>query len=92
MNALKFLLFSAGHLSPLATLEMAFDGLEQIEQFTLEIPDDPRFQASLRSRVQLHGQVSDFGPRLAIVLTDLDTNQPTRLQDLVDRADTDDAD
>ena len=92
LNALKFLLFAAGHFSPLATLEMAFDGLKQIEQFTLEISDDPRAQAVLRSRVRLHGQVSDFGPRLANVLSDLDTNEPTRPRDLVDRALTDDAD
>ena len=37
LNALKLLLLAAGHLSPLATLEMAFDGLEQIKQFTLEM-------------------------------------------------------
>lgn len=92
LNALKFLSFAAGHLSPLTTLEMAFDGLEQIEQFTLEIPDDPLFQAALRTRVQLDGRVSGFGLRLADVLRTLDSSQPTRLKDLVDQAVTDDKD
>lgn len=90
LDALKMLLFAAGHLSPLATLEMAFDGLVELEQFTLEIPDDPLMQAALRSRVRLQGRVSNFGPRLAQVVATIDSNQPTRLTDLVDDAGTDD--
>lgn len=91
LNVLKFLLFSAGHLSPLMTLEMAFDGLDQIEQLTLEVPDDPLFLAAMRSRIRLHGPVSSgFGLRLSSVTSTLDTNEPTRLQDLVGRAGDDD--
>lgn len=93
LNVLKFLLFAAGHLSALMTLEMAFDGLDQIEQVTLEMPDDPVVHAALRSRIRLRGPVSSgFGLRLSNVTTALDTNEPTRLQDLVDRAVPDEPD
>ncbi|OAA24577.1 hypothetical protein UG55_102999 [Frankia sp. EI5c] len=86
LNALKFLLFTTGNLSPLISLEMAFDGLDGIEQLTLEVPDDPLLQAGLRSRIRLRWPVaSGFGLRLSSVLHTLDTNERTRLQDLIDR-------
>jgi hypothetical protein len=92
LNVLKFLLYAAGHLSPLMTLEMAFDGLDQIEQLTLEMPDDPLFHAAMRSRIRLQGPVSSgFGLRLSSVTSTLDTNEPTRFEDLVGRAGDDDS-
>jgi hypothetical protein len=90
LNALKALLFSAGHFSPLATLEMGFEGLEQFEQFTLDIPDDPVMQAALKARVRLQGSVSGFGQRLALVLDAIHTNQPSRPDQIIREALADD--
>jgi hypothetical protein len=90
LNALKALLFVAGHYSPLTTLEMGFEGLEQFDEFTLDIPDDPLMQAALRARVRLQGSVSGFGQRLRLVLDSLDANEPTRPDQIIREALADD--
>ncbi|WP_147257949.1 hypothetical protein [Pseudonocardia hierapolitana] len=83
LNALKHLLAGGGHFSPLLTLEMAFDGLQQFDNFTLEIPQDPIFQAGLKTRITLDGMVTGFSQRLGLVLDALDSNTPTRLDQIV---------
>jgi hypothetical protein len=90
LNTLKALLFSAGHFSPLATLEMGFEGLEQFEQFSLDIPDDPMMRAALKARVRLHGSVSGYGPRLGLVRDAIDANPPSRPDRIVREALADD--
>ena len=87
LNVLKFLLFATGNISPLVTLEMAFDGLDEIEQLKLDLPDHPLFRAAMRSRIPLHGRVgSGFGLRLDGLIKALDTNERTPIEDLVRQA------
>jgi hypothetical protein len=86
LNALKLLLCQSGNFTPLISLETAFDGLQELDGFTLETADDPIFQAAMRARIVLDGVVSGYSQRLALVLDTLDDNSPTRLEQIIDGA------
>ncbi|MBX6388446.1 MAG: hypothetical protein IRZ08_05505 [Frankia sp.] len=86
LNALKFALFATGNFSPLASLEMSFDGLAQFEQLNLELPDHPATRAAMRARLTLNGPVNGFGVRMRAVYETLVTNERVNLQELIERS------